>query len=114
MESAEQSQSSTSRHAETVGKRKFIKYRSGRRARCPSKEMTSPSSLCKVQLRETSRATTTNELGTEGGTGEYVRGEQEMCKRCREAFGVGPRRTLREEPVTARDEMGKVGVPAQR
>ena len=57
------------------------------------------------QLRETSRAIT-NELGTEGGTGEYVRGEQEMCKRCREAFGVGPRRTLREEPVTARDDMG--------
>ena len=51
---------------------------------------------------------------TEGGIGKYVRGEQEMCKRCREAFGVGPRSTLREEPVTARDEMGKVGVPAQR
>ena len=111
MESAEQSQSSTSRHSETVGKRKFIKHR--RRARCTSKEMTSPSSLCKVQLRETSRSIT-NELGTEGGTGEYVRGEQEMCKRCREAFGVGPRSALREEPVTARDEMGKVGVPAQR
>ena len=47
MESAEQSQNS-SRHAENVGKRKIIKYRSGRRARCPSKEMTSPSSLYKI------------------------------------------------------------------
>ena len=75
MESAEQSQSSTSRHGD-CREAHVQKVPKRTACGCPSKEMTSPSSLCKVQLRETSRAIT-NELGTEGGIGEYV-----VSKKC--------------------------------